>query len=261
MRRVWGWGKRGGSPQGSGRRRQRPPCGALPDGTERGCKQSQEGDAPGSKQGTEAPRLPYGSSTVACAMTAPGHSPVRAAGKPSPRAGAPGGCAPRRPCRAATAFPGPPRPPASRRFRWAPAPLPCPCPGCRPACPGPRTAASLGPSTRRRPTEPDAVQPSSCPCQRPVDVPHLPEPPRLVDAAGHAGRFRLHHRLRLSPEQRRDQPVDQLFEAWPWPCPSPTNRRCLRRHRVLLRCMLLPLPSVAVVPVAPVPSAACPWAW
>ena len=62
VRRVWGWGKRGGSPQGSGRRRQRPPCGALPDGTERGCKQSQEGDAPGSKQGTEAPRLPYGSS-------------------------------------------------------------------------------------------------------------------------------------------------------------------------------------------------------
>ena len=83
-------------------------------------KKAQEGDAPGSRQGTEAPRLPHESSTVACATTAPGHSPVRAEGKPSPRASAPGGCAPRRPCRAATASPGPPRPPASRRFRWAP---------------------------------------------------------------------------------------------------------------------------------------------
>ena len=117
MRRVWGWGKRDGSPQGSGRRRQRPPCGALPGGTERPCKQSQEGDDPGSKQGTEAPRLPHESSTVACATPAPGQTLVRAEGKPSPRAGAPGGCAPRRPCRAATAFPGLPRPQASRRFR------------------------------------------------------------------------------------------------------------------------------------------------
>ena len=43
VRRVWGWGKRDGSPQGSGRRRQRPPCGVLPGGTERPFKQSQEG--------------------------------------------------------------------------------------------------------------------------------------------------------------------------------------------------------------------------
>ena len=56
VRRVWGWGKRDGSPQGSGRRRQRPPCGALPGGTERPFKQSQEGGDPGSRQGTEAPR-------------------------------------------------------------------------------------------------------------------------------------------------------------------------------------------------------------
>ena len=133
VRRVWGWGKRDGSPQGSGWGRQRPPCGVLPGGTERPCKQSQEGDDPGSKQGIEAPRLPYGSSTVACATTAPGHSPVRAEGKPSPRAADPAGCAPRRPCRAASASPGPPRPQASRRRRWAPGRQPCPCPGCRPA--------------------------------------------------------------------------------------------------------------------------------
>ena len=128
VRRVWGWGKRDGSPQGSGRRRQRPPCGALPDGTERGCKQSQEGDAPGSRQGTEAPRLPHESSTVACATPAPGHSPVRAEGKSSPRAGAPGGCAPRRPCRAATAFPGPPRPPAIPPFPAGTRAAACPAP-------------------------------------------------------------------------------------------------------------------------------------
>ena len=54
-RRVWGWGKRDGSPQGSGRRRQRSPCGVLPGGTERPFKQSQEGGDPGSKQCTEAP--------------------------------------------------------------------------------------------------------------------------------------------------------------------------------------------------------------
>ena len=106
VRRVWGWGKRDGSPQGSGQRRQRSPCGALPGGTERPFKQSQEGGDPGSKQGVEAPRLPYGSSTVACATTAPGHSPVRAEGKPSPRASAPAGCAPRRPCPPASASPG-----------------------------------------------------------------------------------------------------------------------------------------------------------
>ena len=44
--------------RGSGRRRQRPPCGVLPGGTERPFKQAQEGGDPGSKQGTEAPRLP-----------------------------------------------------------------------------------------------------------------------------------------------------------------------------------------------------------
>ena len=126
VRHVWGWGKRDGSPQGSGRRRQRPPCGALPNGTERGCKQSQEGDAPGSRQGTGAPRLPHESSTVACATPAPGHSPVRAEGKPSPRAGAPGGCAPRPACPASSASPGPPPPPESRRRPWEPAPLPVP---------------------------------------------------------------------------------------------------------------------------------------
>ena len=93
----------------------------------------------------------YGSSIVACATPAPGQSPVRAEGKPSPRAGAPGGCAPRRPCRAATASPGPPRPPASHRLRWERARRPVPRPACRPARPGPRTAASPGPSTRRRP--------------------------------------------------------------------------------------------------------------
>ena len=38
--------------RGSGRGRQRPPCGVLPGGTERPFKQSQEGDDPGSKQGT-----------------------------------------------------------------------------------------------------------------------------------------------------------------------------------------------------------------
>ena len=119
VRRVWGWGKRDGSPQGSGRGRQRSPCGALPGGTERPFKQSQEGDDPGSKQGVGAPRWPHGSSTVACATTAPGHSPIRAEGKPSPRASAPAGCAGRRPCRAASASPGPPRPQASRR-PWEP---------------------------------------------------------------------------------------------------------------------------------------------
>ena len=143
VRRVWGWGKRDGSPQGSGAGRQRPPCGVLPGGTERPFKQSQEGGDPGSKQGTEAPRLPHESSTVACATTAPGHSPVRAEGKPSPGAGAPGGCAPRRPCRAATTSPGPPRPPASRRRRWAPGRRPVLCPGCRPARPGRRTASAV----------------------------------------------------------------------------------------------------------------------
>ena len=165
--------------RGAGRRRQRPQCGALPDGTERPCKQSQEGDAPGSRQGTEAPRLPHESSTVACATPAPGHSPVRAEGKPSPRAGAPGGCAPRRPCRAATASPGPPRPPASHRPRWEPARRPVPRPGCRPARPGPRTAAEQGPSTRRRPTEPDAAQPSSCSCRRGPPAPY-PRPPACL---------------------------------------------------------------------------------
>ena len=74
------------------------PCGALPGGTERPFKQSQEGDDPGSKQGTEAPRLPHESSTVAWATPAQDHSPVRAEGKPSPRAADPAGCAPRRPC-------------------------------------------------------------------------------------------------------------------------------------------------------------------
>ena len=152
--------------RGSGRRRQRPQCGVLPGGTERPFKQAQEGGDPGSKQSIEAPRLPYGSSTVACATTAPGHSPVRAEGKPSPRASAPAGCAGRPTCRAASASPGPPHPPASRRLRWAPGRQPCPCPGCRPQPPGRRTAASPGPSTRRRPTEPDAAQPSSCPCRR-----------------------------------------------------------------------------------------------
>ena len=117
--------------RGSGRGRQRPQCGVLPDGTELPFKQSQEGDDPGSKQGTEAPRLPYGSSTVACATTAPGHSPVRAEGKPSPRAADPEGCAPKPACRAASASPGPPRPQTSRRRRWAPGRQPCPCPGCR----------------------------------------------------------------------------------------------------------------------------------
>ena len=53
--RVWGWGKRDGSPQGSGRGSQRPPCGVLPGGTERPFKQAQEGGDPESKQGTEAP--------------------------------------------------------------------------------------------------------------------------------------------------------------------------------------------------------------
>ena len=82
--------------RGSGRRRQRPPCGVLPGGTERPFKQAQErGGGPGSKQGTEAHRLPYGSSTVACATTAPGHSPVtgpRASLRqgPQPPQGAPG---------------------------------------------------------------------------------------------------------------------------------------------------------------------------
>ena len=38
--------------RGSGRGRQRPQCGVLPGGTERPFKQSQEGDDPGSKQGT-----------------------------------------------------------------------------------------------------------------------------------------------------------------------------------------------------------------
>ena len=119
--RVWGWGKRDGSPQGSGRGRQRPPCWVLPGGTERPFKQAQEHGDPGSKQSIEAPRLPYGSSTVGCATIAPGHSPVRAEGKPSPRAAGPGGCAPRRPCRAASASQGPSRPQASHRRRWAPA--------------------------------------------------------------------------------------------------------------------------------------------
>ena len=232
MRRVWGWGKRDGSPQGSGRRRQRPPCGALPDGTERGCKQSQEGDAPGSRQGTEAPRLPHESSTVACATPAPGHSPVRAEGKPSPRAGAPGGCAPRRPCRAATAFPGPPRPPASRRFRRAPGRRPVPRPGCRPARPGPRTAASnqvrplgVGPpslmrlSLRRVRAGEDR--------QRPIHVPRLPEPPRLVEALGHARCLRRLFRLRLLLlEQRRNELVDQLFEAAPRLFEHPSSSDC-----------------------------------
>ena len=145
--------------RGSGRGRQRPPCGVLPGGTERPFKQAQEGGDPGSKQSIEAPRLPYGSSTVACATTAPGHSPIRAEGKPSPRASSPAGCAPRRRCRAASASPGQPRPQASRHRRRAPGRRLCPCPGCRPARPGPRTAASPGPSTRRRPTEPDAAQP------------------------------------------------------------------------------------------------------
>ena len=57
VRRVWGWGKRDGSPQGSGRRRQRSPCGVLPRGAGRPFKQAQEGGDPESKQGTEAPRL------------------------------------------------------------------------------------------------------------------------------------------------------------------------------------------------------------
>ena len=105
VRCVWGWGKRDGSPQGSGRRRQRLPCGALPGGTERPFKQSQEGDDPGSKQGTEAPRLPHESSTVAWATPAQDHSPVRAEGKPSPRAADPAGCAPRRPCPARQRIP------------------------------------------------------------------------------------------------------------------------------------------------------------
>ena len=127
---VWGWAKWDGSPQGSGRRRQRSPCGALPGETERPCKQSQEGDDSGSKQGTEAPRLPHESSTVAWATPAPGHSTVRAEGRHSPGAEAPAGCAPRRPCRAASAYPTPRRPPSSRR-PGEPARTPFPCPGCR----------------------------------------------------------------------------------------------------------------------------------
>ena len=114
--------------RGSGRGRQRPPCGVLPGGTERPLKQAQEGGDPGSKQSIEAPRLPYGSSTVAGATTAPGHSPIRAEGKPSPRASSPAGCAPRRPCRAASASPGQPRPQASRHRRWAPGRRLCPVP-------------------------------------------------------------------------------------------------------------------------------------
>ena len=94
------------------------------------CKQSQEGDDSGSKQGTEAPRLPHESSTVAWATPAPGHSTVRAEGRHSPGAEAPAGCAPRRPCRAASAYPTPRRPPSSRR-PGEPARTPFPCPGCR----------------------------------------------------------------------------------------------------------------------------------
>ncbi len=130
VRRVWGWGKRDRSPQRSGRRRQRSPCGTLPGETERPCKQSQEGDDSGSKQGTEAPRLPHESSTVAWATSAPGHSPVRAEGRHSSGAEAPAGCAPRPPCRAASSYPTPRRPPSSRR-PGEPARTPFPCPGCR----------------------------------------------------------------------------------------------------------------------------------
>ena len=42
--------------RGSGRRRQRSPCGVLPRGAGRPFKQAQEGGDPESKQGTEAPR-------------------------------------------------------------------------------------------------------------------------------------------------------------------------------------------------------------
>ena len=48
--------------------------------------------------------------------------------------------------------------------------------GCRPPRPGPRTAASPGPSTRRRPTAPGAAQPSLCPCRRGPPAPR-PRPP------------------------------------------------------------------------------------
>ena len=61
---------------------------------------------------------------------------------------------------------GPPPHPQDRRnlkrpavSGGAPGRRPCPCPGCRPQPPGRRTAASPGPSTRRRSTEPPRSPP------------------------------------------------------------------------------------------------------
>ena len=191
VRRVWGWGKRDGSPQGRpGGGGNAPRAGRCLMERSAGCKQSQEGDAPGSRQGTEAPRLPHESSTVACATPAPGHSPVRAAGKPSPRAGAPAGCARETMLlEPPAASPGQPRPQASRRRRWEPGRQPCrralavdqrvPVPEppphqVRPLGVGPPSLMRL--SLRRVHAGEDR--------QRPVHVPRLPEPPRLVDALG-----------------------------------------------------------------------------
>ena len=163
--------------RGSGRRRQRPQGGALPDGTERGCKQSQEGDAPGSRQGTEAPRVPHESSTVACTTPAPGHSPVRAAGKPSPRAADPAGCAVRRPCPASSASP------QHRRDLKRPAVVgghqggsPARALAVDQRVPVPEPPLHQVRPLGVGPTEPDAAQPSSCPCRRGPPAPY-PRPP------------------------------------------------------------------------------------
>ena len=167
-------------------------------------------------------------------------------------AAGPGGCAARRPCPAASASPGPQRPPASRRRPWVPAQRPAPCPGCRPGRRGRRTAASPAASTRRRPTGPPAGPPSPSPHRRGPParcrpVPRLPEPPGLVDRA-HRARLR---RLRLVRQPHRSEElVDQLLEA----APGPVHRvhrpiaycHCCRRHRAPPKCLCF-----VALPIAP----------
>ena len=146
--------------------------------------------------------------------------------------------------------------------RWKRAQRPVPRPGCRRGSRGRRTAAAPGPATRRRPTAPLSSSPSPRPRrpedrQRPVEVSRLLQPPRVVDAPGHALRWRWRwrcrgsRRLRCFPEQRRHQPVHQLLQAGAVvPCPSVPllnrHRRC-RRHRVLLHTLVF-LPSVGFRP-------------
>ena len=187
--------------RGRGRRRQRSPCGVLPRGAGRPFKQAQEGGDPESKQGTEAPRALR---VVNRCLLYDSARPLSGQGRGQTFAK---GLSPRR-LRPETSLPGFQRIPRTASTSSVPAvagghqggsparalavdqavSVPEPSPHqVRPLGVGPPNLMRL--SLRRVHAGED--------CQRTVNVPRLPEPPRLVDALGHAQRLRRRLRRRF----------------------------------------------------------------